>query len=91
MSPRRYRSPCQASHAVGCLLSLRLRQPLIFRLAVEILGPGTPKGRDVIAAWRYPGPEPEPEPEPEHRSIARPARSLSPAARPYTLIRCLAR
>ena len=44
-----------ALFAVGCLLSLRLRQPLIFRLAVEILGPDTPKGRDVIAAWRYPG------------------------------------
>ena len=39
--------------ALGCLLSLRLRQPLIFRLAVEILGPGTPKGRDITAAWRY--------------------------------------
>ena len=41
--------------ALGCLLSLRLRRPLIFRLAVEILGPDTPKGRDVTAAWRYPG------------------------------------
>ena len=41
--------------ALGCLLSLRLRQPLIFRLAVEILGPDTPRGRDVTAAWRYPG------------------------------------
>jgi intracellular septation protein A len=44
-----------ALFAIGCLLSLRLRQPLIFRLAVEILGPDTPKGRDVTAAWRYPG------------------------------------
>ena len=44
-----------ALFAVGCLLSLRLRQPLIFRLAVEILGPDTPRGRDVTAAWRYPG------------------------------------
>ena len=41
--------------ALGCLFSLRLRQPLIFRFSVEILGPDTPKGRDVIAAWRYPG------------------------------------
>ena len=32
-----------ALFAVGCLLSLRLRQPLIFRLAVEILGPDTPR------------------------------------------------
>ena len=44
-----------ALFALGCLLSLRLRQPLIFRLAVEILGPDTPRGRDVSAAWRYPG------------------------------------
>src|SRR6266567_3022159 len=41
--------------ALGCLLSLRLRRPLIFRLALELLGPGTRKGRDVTAAWRYPG------------------------------------
>jgi hypothetical protein len=41
--------------ALGCLLSLRLRRPLIFRLAVELLGPDTPKGRDTAAAWRYPG------------------------------------
>jgi hypothetical protein len=41
--------------ALGCLLSLRLRRPLIYRLAVELLGPDTPKGRDVTAAWRYPG------------------------------------
>jgi hypothetical protein len=41
--------------ALGCLLSLRLRRPLIYRLAVELLGPDTPKGRDVTTAWRYPG------------------------------------
>ena len=41
--------------ALGCLFSLRLRQPLIFRLALEFLGPDTPKGCDVTAAWRYPG------------------------------------
>ena len=44
-----------AVFALACLFSVRLRRPLIFRLAVEILGPGTRKGRDVIAAWRYPG------------------------------------
>ena len=44
-----------ALFALGCLFSLRLRRPLIFRLAVEILGPDTRKGRDVTAAWRYPG------------------------------------
>ena len=43
-----------AVFALGCLFSLRLRRPLIFRLAVEILGPDTRKGRDVAAAWRYP-------------------------------------
>jgi intracellular septation protein A len=40
--------------ALACLGSVRLRRPLIFRLAVEILGPDTPKGRDVTTAWRYP-------------------------------------
>lgn len=44
-----------AVFALGCLFSLRLRRPLIFRLAVEILGPDTRQGRDVTAAWRYPG------------------------------------
>ena len=44
-----------AMFALGCLLSLRLRRPLIFRLAVELMGPDTRKGRDVTAAWRYPG------------------------------------
>ena len=44
-----------AVFALGCLLSLRLRRPLIFRLAVELLGRDTRKGRDVTAAWRYPG------------------------------------
>jgi hypothetical protein len=44
-----------AVFALGCLFSLRLRQPLIFRLAVELLGPDTRKGRDVAGAWRYPG------------------------------------
>jgi hypothetical protein len=44
-----------AVFALGCLLSLRLRRPLIFRLAVELLGPDSRKGRDVTTAWRYPG------------------------------------
>ena len=39
-----------AVFALGCLLSLRLRRPLIFRLAVELLGLDTRKGRDVTAA-----------------------------------------
>ena len=41
--------------ALACLVSLRAAKPLIYRFAVELLGPDTPKGRDVIGAWRYPG------------------------------------
>jgi hypothetical protein len=41
--------------ALACLASLRTRHPLIYRFAVELLGPDTPKGRDVTSAWRYPG------------------------------------
>jgi hypothetical protein len=41
--------------AVACLLSVRSTRPLIFRLAVELIGPETPKGREVTGAWRYPG------------------------------------
>jgi hypothetical protein len=41
--------------AVACLGSLRASKPLIYRFTVELIGPDTPKGRDVIDAWRYPG------------------------------------
>lgn len=41
--------------ALACLASLRLQRPLIYRLAVEILGPDTRKGREVTGSWRYPG------------------------------------
>jgi hypothetical protein len=41
--------------ALACLVSLRAAKPLIYRFAVELLGPDTPKGRDVTGAWRYPG------------------------------------
>jgi hypothetical protein len=41
--------------ALACLLSIRTGRPLIFRLALEIVGPETPKGREVTGAWRYPG------------------------------------
>jgi hypothetical protein len=41
--------------ALACLVSLRASKPLIYRFAVELIGPDTPKGRDVIGAWRYPG------------------------------------
>src|SRR5690348_11874414 len=53
-----------AVFALGCLLSLRLRRPLIFRLAVELLGPDTRKGRDVTAAWRLPAGVPD-----DHRGV----------------------
>ena len=41
--------------ALACLGSLRASKPLIYRFAVELIGPDTPKGRDVVGAWRYPG------------------------------------
>ena len=41
--------------ALACLFSLRLRQPLIFRLALELIGRDTRRGRDVAGAWQYPG------------------------------------
>jgi hypothetical protein len=44
-----------AVFALACLFSVRSARPLIFRLALEILGPDTPKGREVTGAWRYPG------------------------------------
>jgi hypothetical protein len=44
-----------AVFALGCLLSLRLRRPLIFRQAVELLSPDTRKAHDVTSAWRHPG------------------------------------
>jgi hypothetical protein len=41
--------------ALACLGSLRSSKPLIYRFAVELLGPDTRKGREVVGAWRYPG------------------------------------
>jgi hypothetical protein len=41
--------------ALACLISLRSAKPLIYRFAVELLGPDTPKGREVVSAWQYPG------------------------------------
>ncbi len=41
--------------ALACLASLRLSQPLIYRLALELIGRDTRRGRDVAGAWRYPG------------------------------------
>jgi hypothetical protein len=41
--------------ALACLGSLRSAKPLIYRFAVELLGPDSPKGREVVGAWQYPG------------------------------------
>jgi len=42
--------------ALACLGSLRASKPLIYRFAVELIGPDTPKGHnDVVDAWRHPG------------------------------------
>jgi hypothetical protein len=38
-----------------CLGSLWARRPLIYRFAVEFIGPDTPKGQDFASMWRYPG------------------------------------
>jgi hypothetical protein len=38
-----------------CLVSLWSRRPLIFRFALEFIGPDTPKGRDFEGRWQYAG------------------------------------
>lgn len=40
--------------SIACLASLRMRQPLICRIALEFLGTNSKKGREVTDAWRYP-------------------------------------
>jgi hypothetical protein len=40
--------------SAACLLSLRARQPLIYRIALELIGLDTPKGREIKDAWQYP-------------------------------------
>jgi hypothetical protein len=37
-----------------CLGSLWTTRPLMYRFAVEFIGPDTPKGRDFADRWRYP-------------------------------------
>ncbi len=37
-----------------CLGSLWTRRPLMYRFAVDFIGPDTPKGRDFADRWRYP-------------------------------------
>jgi len=38
-----------------CLGSLWAHRPLIYRFAVEFIGPDTPRGQDFTSLWRYPG------------------------------------
>jgi hypothetical protein len=38
-----------------CLASLRSRRPLIFRFALQFMGPDTPRGRDFDGLWQYHG------------------------------------
>jgi hypothetical protein len=38
-----------------CLGSLWARRPLIYRFALEFIGPDTPKGRDFASRWQYEG------------------------------------
>jgi hypothetical protein len=38
-----------------CLASLRSRRPLIFRFALEFMGPDTQRGRDFGGLWQYHG------------------------------------
>jgi hypothetical protein len=38
-----------------CLGSLLARRPVMFRLALEFMGPDTPKGRDFDGLWQYEG------------------------------------
>jgi hypothetical protein len=40
---------------VACLGSLRARRPLMFRFALEFIGPDTAKGREMTALWSIEG------------------------------------
>ncbi len=44
-----------AVFGVVCLGSLWSRRPMIYRFALESVGPDTPKGRAFADRWRYPG------------------------------------
>jgi uncharacterized membrane protein len=44
-----------AVFGVVCLGSLWSRRPMIYRFALESMGPDTPKGRAFADRWRYPG------------------------------------
>ena len=40
--------------AVACLVSLRTSQPLIYRIALELVGPDSKRGREIASAWPSP-------------------------------------
>jgi hypothetical protein len=40
--------------SVACLASLRTREPLIYRIAIEFVGPDTKRGREITDAWPSP-------------------------------------
>lgn len=44
-----------AAFGLVCLASLWSQRPLMFRFALEFIGPATPKGRDFDDRWRYAG------------------------------------
>lgn len=44
-----------AVFSAACLVSLRARKPLIYRIALELVGLDTPRGLEIADAWQYPG------------------------------------
>jgi hypothetical protein len=44
-----------AVFGVACLGSLWARRPLMFSMALEFTGPGTPQGREMTRLWPYEG------------------------------------
>jgi len=44
-----------AIFGLGCLGSLRARQPLMFSFALEFAGPDTAQGREMTRLWQYDG------------------------------------
>jgi hypothetical protein len=43
-----------AVSGVVCVGSLWSKRPMIYRFALEAMGPDSPKGRDFADRWRYP-------------------------------------
>ncbi len=44
-----------AVFAVVCLGSLATSRPMMYRIALSFVGPGTPRGREFVDLWRYEG------------------------------------